>query len=380
LNITTERPSNKLQRLGLIGPVLPYRGGVAQYTTMLHRTLTSKSELLTFSFKRQYPKFLYPGTSQLDPRYKDHSEPGVHYVLDPMNPFTWRKACHLLTEYVPHSVIISWWTIFFLPCFGYIAQYLRKRGVQIIFLCHNVFDHEYASWKAGLTRLILSQGNAFLVHAKEEADRLKSIVKGARIVMHPHPIFCQFPRPVRRLPRRSRLELLFFGFVRPYKGLDVLLKAMHFLKEEDVFLTIAGEWWSKNPLLKELADNEYLKNKVEIIDRYVSEQETAEYFSRADIVILPYRSATGTGIIPLAYYYGKPVIATKVGGFTDVVEDNISGRLVKPEDPYALAGAIREFLNTSPAHMQEGVRRVSASMTWESLSKHILDSVNGASE
>jgi glycosyltransferase involved in cell wall biosynthesis len=359
---------------------LPYRGGIAQYTTMLHRTLSSKSELLTLSFKRQYPKYLYPGTSQIDPCYKDHSEPGVYYVLDSMNPFTWFKACRLLMEHVPHLVIITWWTVFFSPCFGFIAKYLRKRDVQVIFLCHNVIGHEYAFWKVGLTRLVLSQCSTFLVHTKSEETKLKALVPKARIAVHPHPIFHQFPPAKKSLPRRSQLELLFFGFVRPYKGLDVLLKAMNLLKKEDVFLTIAGEWWGKTQLLRELMDNEILKDKVEIIDRYVSEQEAAEYFSRADIVILPYRSATGTGVIPLAYYYGKPVIATKVGGFPDVVEDGISGRLVQPEDPYALAEVIREFLHTSPAKMQEGVKRAAESMTWESLSKHILDSVNNTSE
>jgi glycosyltransferase involved in cell wall biosynthesis len=155
---------------------------------------------------------------------------------------------------------------------------------------------------------------------------------------------------------------------------------MCLLKKEDVFLTVAGEWWRKDTILQELLDNEFLKNRVEIIDRYVSEQEAAEYFSRADIVVLPYRSATGTGVIPLAYYYGKPVIATKVGGLPDVVDDGISGRLVQPEDPYALAEVIREFLHASPAVMQEGVKRAAESMTWESLSKRILDCVDNTSE
>jgi glycosyltransferase involved in cell wall biosynthesis len=155
---------------------------------------------------------------------------------------------------------------------------------------------------------------------------------------------------------------------------------MSLLKKDDVFLTVAGEWWDKSLRLRALLNDEFLRDKVQIVDRYITEQEAAQFFSRADIVILPYRSATGTGIIPLAYHYGKPVIATQVGGFPEVVRDGISGRLVQPGDPYALAEVIREFLHTSPAGMQEGIGRVAASMTWESLSQHILDCVNSTSE
>lgn len=365
-----------MPRIGLIGPVLPYRGGISHYTTMLHRSLGLQAELLTISFKRLYPKWLYPGKSVLDPGYKGYHEPGVFYILDSLNPLTWAQARNMLIKHRPCGVIIPWWSSYWSTCFGFIARFLRRRGIRIIFLCHNVKEHEPAFWKEKLTSFVFAQGSAFLVHAKEEADRLKKMIPKAKIAVHPHPIFHQFPHPEKNPPRRSKLELLFFGFVRPYKGVDILLKAIHLLKEEDIYLTIAGEWWGNKKMLLKLIDDLDIKNKVEVIDRYLSEQEVAECFSRADIVVLPYRSATGSGVISLAYHYGKPVITTVVGGLPDVVADGVSGRLVKPEDPHALAEGIREFLYTPPNSMQEGVEKVAKQMTWESLAGRILDFVN----
>lgn len=146
---------------------------------------------------------------------------------------------------------------------------------------------------------------------------------------------------------------------------------MHQLKKEDIFLTIAGEWWYKDETLKKRI--EAVKGRIEVVDRYITEEEAAAFFSRADVIVLPYRHATGSGVIPLAYHYGKPVITTTVGGLPEVVIDGVSGRLVKPEDPDALAKVLQEFLQKNPASMQEGVRKTAESMTWEGLAECILD-------
>ncbi len=363
--------SKILPRISLIGPTLPYRGGIAQYTTMLHRALKSECDLLTVSFRRQYPGWLYPGDSDIDPEYKGYQEAGVHYILDSINPFTWVKGCRLITKHAPHVVIIPWWSVFWTFCFMFIARYLSYRGIPVLFLCHNVIEHESAFWKTALTRWVLSQSNKFLVHTKEEAAKLKVFVPHAHIAVHPHPIYIQFPHSKGTFPRRARLELLFFGLVRHYKGVDVLIEAMHMLKSKEIILTIAGEWWLQDAKLYKRIEG--LHGKVELVNRYINESEVAEYFARCDVVVLPYRSVTGSGVIPVAYHYGKPVIVTHVGGLPDVVEDGVSGRLVPPDDPFALADVIREFFNRTPVDMREGVRKVAERMTWESLVKCTLD-------
>ena len=197
---------------------------------------------------------------------------------------------------------------------------------------------------------------------------MRKLAPSAEIAVYPHPVFNQYPAPQKTLPRRAPLELLFFGFVRPYKGLDVLVEAMHLLKGGDVFLTVAGEWWSKDSeLRRSIAE----AGHIELIDRYVSEHEAADLFARAGAVVLPYRAATASGIVSLAYHYGKPVIASRVGGLPDVVADGATGRLVPPGDPRALAGAIREFLDRPPAS-GEGIEAMKRRMTWDGLASCAL--------
>ncbi|GBE33595.1 D-inositol 3-phosphate glycosyltransferase [bacterium BMS3Bbin06] len=366
--------------IGLLGPVYPYRGGIAQHTTMLHRELNIRCRLLTVSFKRQYPAWLYPGRSDLDMKYIGYKEPGVSYIMDSLNPVTWLKTCRLFVEHSTKAVIMPWWTVFWAVCFGSVIKRLHQRNIKVLFLCHNVMDHESSAWKAILASRVLSRVQNFLVHTKNDAEKLKAINPEAEIIVHPHPVYNHFPVINERPTRRARLELLFFGFVRPYKGVDILLKTMELIKGEDVFLTIAGEWWGSDKAVRKVLHESAVSNKVEVIDRYLSEHETAELFSRTDVVVLPYTNATVTGVIPLAYHYGKPVIVSDVGGLSDQVEDGVTGRLVRPEDPYALAEVIREFLLNPALIPEDSIRRFVSGMTWESLSLSIINFLEVLSE
>ena len=366
-DVAMDGPSK--ERAGLIGPILPYRGGIAQYTTMLHRALGACSELLTVSLKRDYPRWMYPGRSCREPGYEDYREPGVVYALDPLSPLTWLPATRLLKEHRPTRVVITWWAVFWAPCLVCMARQLERRGVTVIFLCHNVLEHEAAPWKNFLTRAALSHRRAFIVHSEADAGKLKALAPTAPIHVHDHPIYSHFPPLASVLPRRAKLELLFFGFVRAYKGVDVLVAAMERLKDADIFLTIAGEWWMADGALRARAD---ALARVEVVDRYVPEDEAGQYFVRSDVVVLPYRSASGTGIIPLAYNYGKPVIASRIGGLIDAVEEGASGVLVEPTDPEALAIAISAFLDGHISVTREGIDRAAAPKTWESLARTIL--------
>jgi glycosyltransferase involved in cell wall biosynthesis len=368
-----EKSRRIANNLVLIGSLLPYRGGVAQHTTMLHRTLIERTKLLTVSFKRQYPNWLYPGKSNFEPDYnKDYREQGVYYVLDSLNPFSWIRVGNLIKNNNSKLVIIPWWTIFWTPCFVFIAQYLKKNGIKILFLCHNILSHENAFWKLKLTKQVLLRGDYFLVDNTKNAEILSLLLPDANISIHPMPSFHNFPPAKKLLPRRSKLELLFFGFVRSYKGVDLLLEAMHFLKDRDIFLTIAGEWWINDKKSKEFIEKKQLSPKIEIANRYLKAKEVSEYFSRADVIILPYKDASGTGVIPLAYHYGKPVIATNVGGLPELVEDKISGLLIPPNDSIALAGAIEKFFDLDLHFMKEAAKRKAKHMNFQGLADCIL--------
>jgi glycosyltransferase involved in cell wall biosynthesis len=362
-------------RIALIGPILPFRGGIAQHTTMLHRALTGCSDLLTISFSRQYPRGLFPGESDRDPAYADHREAGVRYHIDSLNPLSWRRAVRAIREFAPAGVILPWWSVYWTFCFHHIAAAVTRAGIPLVFVCHNPIEHEDAAWKRTLSAWVLGTTDRFVVHDRHGRQALLERFPKARVLVHPHPVHGHFPAARGSLPRRAGLELLFFGFVRPYKGLDLLLDAAALLRGKDIKLTIAGEFWSGLAEYRARIAALGLQEMVELLPRYHSEQETAELFARADVVVLPYRSATGSAVIPLAYHYGKPVIATEVGGLPDVVEHERTGLLVAPGSVAALAKAIEALPAARASQMRGAIQTLAASLTWDGFGKTVLDSL-----
>lgn len=367
-----QSPVARPQRIVLIGPMLPFRGGIAQHTTMLYRALKQRCEILAISFSRQYPAWLFPGESDRDPDYVGYREAGVAYLIDSLNPVTWRRALKVIRRFAPQAVIIPWWTVYWAFCFHHIAAALKRLGVPVIFVCHNVVEHETIVWKRLLTSWVLATTDRFAVHTRQDRDNLLSVLPGARVLTHPLPVFDQFPTAIGALPPRAGLELLFFGFVRPYKGLDVLLGAMALIKDHDIMLTVAGEFWSDETAYRQQVERLGLSAMVEMQPGYHSEAATAELFARADVVVLPYRSATGSAIIPLAYHYGKPVIATRVGGLPDVVSPGRTGVLVAPDSPRAFADAITGISREKARAMGPAIQEFTRALSWGSLAEGIM--------
>lgn len=340
---------------------------------MLRRALARRVDLLTLSFKRQYPTWLFPGESDRDPTYQGHREPDVCYLIDSLNPLTWRAAAKVCRGYDPQVVVIPWWTVYWLPCFRYLAGTCRRAGARVIFLCHNVVEHEAAAWKSLATRMVLQQqGAGFLVHTGVDEANLRALLPKAAILVHPHPVYDHFPAAKGVLPKRGRLELLFFGFVRPYKGLDLLIEAMGELRDDNVYLTIAGEFWEGLDRIQARIDFLGLRKRIELVPRYVSEEDAAEYFTRADAVVLPYRSATGSGVVPFAYHYGRPVIVTRVGGLPEVVLDRETGYVVAPESPRAISDIIRSVSADKLAAMRPAIERMKKILSWDAMADSII--------
>jgi glycosyltransferase involved in cell wall biosynthesis len=364
-------------RLALVGPLPPFRSGIAQHMMMLSRALEDAADLLLLSFTRQYPKWLFPGESDVDPDATPLDAPHVRYMIDSLNPLTWARAATAIFHHRPDAVVIPWWTIYWAPCFLYLSRRLGARGIPVYFFCHNVIDHEAARWKRALTAAVLCGGDGFFTQSEAERARLHALVPGARVAVHPHPIYTQFPKPSQALPRRATREFLFFGFVRPYKGLDILLRALAVLPDRDVMLTVAGEFWGKPDTTRALIDELGIVDQVELIARYVSETEAANLFHRADALIMPYRSATGSGVLGLAYNYGKPVIASAVPGLAEVVREGETGFLVEPESPEGLALALAAMSADRARAMAPAIAASAAGLTWESLAETVLHQING---
>ena len=361
-------------KAAILGPTYPHRGGIAHYTTLLARALHARHSLSIVSFRRLYPGFLFPGTTQFDSS-EDRIEPPVppEPILDSLNPLTWRTAGSRLRALAPEFLVVPWWHPFFGPSLGTAAR--LSKGRARIFLCHNVSPHEGTPLDRVLTSYGLGAADAFLVHARSEAEKLRSLARGRPVRVHPHPSYEIFSRsaPTREDARRA-LDLdgrviLFFGYVRPYKGLEDLLRALTLARGNAWDrLVIVGEFYDPPERYRALLDDPSIRDRVRVVNRYVPNEEVARYFAAADVAALPYREATGSGIAQIAFGAGLPVIATRTGGLEEVVEEGVSGLLVPPRDPKSLARAIERYFDESmEERLRAGVRAARLRFGWDAL-------------
>jgi D-inositol-3-phosphate glycosyltransferase len=250
-------------------------------------------------------------------------------------------------------VLAPAWTFFLAPCLGFILHRLRRHGCRVVALVHNAADHDARRFRRRLSALQLRQADAYVTHTHDLATSIAKVVPGAQIAVLPHPTF-DYPQPVGSLPRRAELELLTFGIVRAYKGVDVLLRALAASSRASVKLSVVGEVWPDAGDLSRLVEELGIGHKIELVPRYVPDAEAAEYFARADIVVLPYRSVTGSGVLPLAFYYGRPVATSSLAGFRELIREGETGWLIPAGDPAAWAQAIDQ---TFSADVARGLRQ-----------------------
>ncbi|HJV66353.1 MAG TPA: glycosyltransferase [Geomonas sp.] len=357
-------------RVCLIGPVPPFRGGIAKYCYSLAKALEERHELLLLSYARQYPAILYGKKPQIDGGIDREAVRrefrNLSFAVDSASVGSWRQTSRTIEAFRPDLVILPWWVTYWAPMYLYLLRDFRKKGIQVVVLCINVFEHEDNALKRALTRLVLTQVDRMVVHSGKEKEQLAALNPKATVKEHLLPLFEYHQVP--QAPRAGRLNLLFFGFVRPYKGLDTLLQALALLKGRDLHLTVAGEFWKDKDDYLQLIERLGIAGRVEMVDRYVSEEEMTGYFSAADLVVLPYKRSITSGVIATAYGYGKPVLATRVGGFHEVVQDGVTGKLVPPDDPQALADGILWFLENQGIDFAGNIDRFTASkMSWPSL-------------
>lgn len=321
-----------------------------------------------FSFSRQYPKLLYPGANDRDLSLGNYREPGVQYTIDSINPLTWWRTARNIEREQPDMVVFHWWTVFWAPCFAFMAYLLKRRGIRIAFICHNLVDHDASALKARISHHVLNLADTYLVHSSEHNSALQLTRPQISVAQHPIPIYDHYPQARVSLAKRGRLELLFFGFIRPYKGLDTLLHALELLNDNKVYLTVIGEYWGDTATLKERWAGCV---GIEFHLHYMDDLEAAAYFERADFVVLPYQSATGSAVASLAFHYDKPVIATRVGGLPDVVIDGYTGLLVPPNDVDALSHTIASVDRETANLLRQGVNLFKKTNTWESLATQL---------
>ena len=357
-------------RIAVLGPLPPWRGGISQYNVQLLSALgDAGARVNAYSFLRQYPRWLYPGRSDRDSSVAVPERIEMHTTIDSLDPRTWRGTARAIAALEPDLVLIHWWTAFWALCFWTVLRRIRRDRRRIVMICHNVADHDGNAITAWMAHRVQGMADGFLVHSSEAERVLRSRYPGRPIARHPIPVYGIYPSAKGLRPKRGRLELLYFGFIRPYKGVEVLLRAMAELKDREVYLTIVGEPWGEGGEAFIKAD---LDANIETHLKYATPEEVAEFFGRADYVILPYLAATGSAVAAVAQFYGKPVIASNVGGLPDVVTDGVTGKLVQPGDVKALTDAIRASSRDEAVRLSGGVAELTRRNTWESLARSLL--------
>jgi glycosyltransferase involved in cell wall biosynthesis len=332
----------------LIGPTFPFKGGISHYTTLLANELKKRHQVLFFSFSRPYPKFLFPGDASFDKSKAPVKSSQTRQILDWANPLSWMKIAKEIRAFKPDLIIFPWWMWgWAIPFFVIATLGKALSGAKILFVCHNVTEHETATWKKLLTQLTLGRGDSYITHSQTDLDELEKLFPKKRSLKTFHPIYEIFKgENLSKQKAQKRLgvsgnTILFFGYIRPYKGLEYLLKALPpVLKKIDITLVVAGEFWEEKEKYQKLIKELKIEKKVKIFDRYIANEEIASFFTACDLLVTPYSSATGTGVTRIALAFGKPIVGTAVGDIPEVVPHERRGLIVPPKNPEAIAGAI----------------------------------------
>jgi D-inositol-3-phosphate glycosyltransferase len=368
-------------KITIVGTAFPLRGGIAHYNALLAEALGKRHAVNTITFKRQYPSLLFPGKTQQESGEIPSTAPSPQLV-DSINPFNWVSVGNTLKRERPDLVIFKYWLPFFGPCFGTIARRARSNGhTKVLFICDNVLPHEARPGDRMFTRYAFKAADYFIVQSAAVEEDLKTLLPSAAYRFAAHPVYNNFGTSLAKQEARKRIGasdervLLFFGYVRRYKGLHVLLEAVHRLPPSfHVKLLVVGEFYDDESSYRQKIADLNLGSRVTIVSDYVPNSKVREYFSAADVVVLPYISATQSGIAQIAYNFDTPIIATDVGGLAEIVKDGLTGYVVPPERPDLLARAIQRFYEEgNEEHFVAGVQREKLQYTWENLVAAIED-------
>ncbi len=368
-----------MKKIVVIGPVYPYKGGISHYTGLLYRALCKTNKVEMVSYKMQYPHFLFK-KEQKDYSNDKFRIEDTKFWLHTANPFNIVQTARKINKLKPDLVILQWWHPYFAPCYWILTSFLRN--TKVMFVCHNVFPHERFPMDRLLTRIALSKGDGFILHAESDVHELQKIKKNARYKVTVHPTYNAFrltgmgQKEAREKLGLSEEEkvLLFFGYVRPYKGLEYLLKAMPQIckKTENIRLLVVGEFGDDREDYMRLIENLGIDDFLQCHEGYIPDKEVEKFFAACDLVVLPYVSATQSGIVQIAYGFEKPVLATNVGGLPDVVLDGKTGRLVAPGNPAALAEAVVDFFREDRREMyKKNIEEQAYRFSWDRMRETI---------
>lgn len=364
----------------IIGPAHPLRGGLATFNQRLAKEfIQSGEDCSIYSFSLQYPSFLFPGKTQ----YSDEPAPEglkIHTVINSINPFNWIKIGNRLKKEKPDIIVVRYWLPFMGPALGTILRRVRKnKHTKIVCIADNVIPHEKRFGDKAFTKYFLKSCDAFVTMSEKVMSDLRQFQKTKPANLVAHPLYDAFGDIISKAEARKHLGLnesekiiLFFGFIRKYKGLDLLLEAMSLLKDSNIKLLIAGEFYEDEKTYKEQIQKLNISDKLILRTDFIPDSEVKYYLCAADAVIQPYRNATQSGVTPLAYHFEKPMIVTNVGGLPSLVPHNKVGLVVEP-NAKAVADGITQFYQLGENFFIPHLRSEKMKYSWANLVKTITE-------
>lgn len=343
---------NGKKKIVILGPAHPFRGGIAAFTDRMAKACVDAGyEVEVFTFTLQYPSFLFPGKTQFSDA-KAPTDFKITRAFSSINPFSWIRLGYKIRKMRPDILIVKFWLPFMAPSLGTIARIVRgNHFTKVVANIDNIVPHEHQPGDRPLAQYLVNSVQGFLVMSRSVMEELVtfSVYKPHRFT--PHPIYDHYGAGI---PKAEALKLLgldetisymmFFGFIRDYKGLDLLIRAAANPKLQNLNLKyiVAGEFYSDPKPILQLVDDLKVKDKFIFINEFIPDSEVYKYFCAADAVVQPYKSATQSGVTQIAYHFNKPMIITRVGGLQEFVPDGKVGYVVEPNGP-AIADAIFKF-------------------------------------
>ena len=369
-----------VSNLVIIGPAWPLRGGLAAFDEKLSSTFSQKginSSIETFSL--QYPQFLFPGKTQ----YSNQPAPEnitIHVSINSINPFNWIKVGLQLRKVSPNLIVVRYWLPFLAPCLGTICRIAKSNNkTKVIAIVDNMIPHERRFGDVLFTKYFANSVDGFLTMSNKVNNDVR-VFSNKPTLVSPHPIFDHFGSPISKEDARKKLHIpndrkliLFFGFIRKYKGLDLLLKAIATdeIKLAGIHLMIVGEFYEDATPYQELINTLGIKDKIHIVEGFIEDKEVKHYVCSADFIIQPYRNATQSGVTPLAYHFEKPMLVTNVGGLADTVPNNKVGVVVEPTVE-SIAKGIQTLYQNGEQYYLPQIKIEKQQYTWEQMANNFL--------
>ncbi|MDR0872630.1 MAG: glycosyltransferase [Prevotellaceae bacterium] len=367
--------------IAIIGTAYPFRGGLAAFNERLAQQFIREGHRVEiYTFTLQYPSFLFPGKTQ----YSDSPAPAglkIYRKINSVNPLNWLLVGRKIRKKQPDLAIIKFWLPFMSPCLGTIARIIRKnKHTKVVSILDNVIPHEHHFYDNLLIRYFTKSVDAFVAMSKSVLSDLALFDTRKPRVFSPHPLYDNFGEKLSREEALQYLKLdsqtrymLFFGFIRHYKGLDLLMEAFadKRFRAMNVKLIVAGEFYSNEPFYRNLEKKLGLQNDIIWANDFIPDNEVRYYFSAADIVVQPYKSATQSGVTQIAYHFEKPMLVTNIGGLAEIVPDGKVGYVVEPLDR-PIADALVDFLKNE-RNFSENIKAEKEKYSWQRMTEKIIE-------